>query len=900
MIIPSVDDVQRAIGDRYEVLDLAGAGGMGAVFRARHSSLGHIVAVKVLPPEAASWMRQERFRREAALAAHLAHPNIVPVYEFDARQGLSFLIMPYVRGVTLESVLDDRRRLAIDEVVRLVRDVGAALDFAHRRGVVHRDVKPSNILIEADTGRALLTDFGVAHVQTPSGTALTAPGSPIGTPDYMAPEQIASGEEVDGRADLYSLAVVAFEALTGTLPSMRVERTALARAVRATRPRVAQRLATALVAPLAERPGDRPATAQAWLELVERARRRWRRAAALGAAGAVVLLGGVWLGRGALSAGGGQCRPAVAVMPFTVLGATPYPASQLPEYFISRFSPVPDLREAVSFGRVAVRTGAQPVSASEADSIARELGACFFLQASGTFVGDTVTLDATLHRIGNRTARAHGAARGPVGTMSDLMDAAWEQILGESFARRRDVTLPRGKEAIAAFMNADDAFRRGDYAGALENYDRVTTADSGFAPARFRRALVIAQTDPTGEEIHDALRGALQHQSGLSPADSTMLEGYALLLERGDGLSALERFRAAAEAAPNDPLVWFVLGEFYTHFGALFNQPLTAALEAFHRALDLSPGFAPAISHLISLTYQRGERAEACRLMREYRKLDSASVVAEVVGIADTVVCGSAGARLHLVNNTLGSRDFTVLAYLAFQAAAFGTDADRQGPGRRVLLELERRASNERERARALRMGLAADLRYGWRDSAEARLRRTGAVGPERELWSLVAHTSHLPALGDWRSAAARLGTRAATDPSPTTLWLLARLGSDRSRHGTALQRLAADSTPLALSLALDLEARAALAHGDTAAALSRWDAATRRYEVLSAPFGLVASLWPIRLDLARVAAAARDTARAVRACATFDALIGYIDQVAQPEAQQLCAPWRALTLPAS
>src|SRR5512143_3001389 len=134
MNAPALEDVQRAVGDHYEVLDLAGVGGMGAVFRARHRTLGHLVAVKVLPPDVAtSQMRQDRFKREASLAAQLSHPNIVPVYEFDTREGLSFLIMPFVRGRTLESALVERQQVPVREILRLLREIGAALDAAHRR-----------------------------------------------------------------------------------------------------------------------------------------------------------------------------------------------------------------------------------------------------------------------------------------------------------------------------------------------------------------------------------------------------------------------------------------------------------------------------------------------------------------------------------------------------------------------------------------------------------------------------------------------------------------------------------------------------------------------------------------------------------------------------------------------
>ncbi len=236
MQTPDLEAVQRAVGDRYQVLSLAGVGGMGAVFRARHRTLGHIVAVKVLPPDvAASAMRHERFRREATLGAALDRPNIVRVYDFDTREGISFLIMTFVRGDTFEERLRGDAPVPTDQVLRVVREIADALGYAHRRGIVHRDVKPSNILLDEDSGRALLADFGIARVEGAGESSLTQPGAAIGTPGYMAPEQAASGR-VDGRADLHSLAAVAFEALGGGSVPFNADRVALGRALRAVRP----------------------------------------------------------------------------------------------------------------------------------------------------------------------------------------------------------------------------------------------------------------------------------------------------------------------------------------------------------------------------------------------------------------------------------------------------------------------------------------------------------------------------------------------------------------------------------------------------------------------------------------------------------------------------------------
>src|SRR5438046_5024595 len=189
---PDTVDVQHAVGERYEVLGLVGAGGMGFVYRARHRALGHVVAVKVLPVEvAASEMRLRRFQQEAALAASLAHPHIVPVYDFGVREGITFLIMPFVRGPTLERALAQERP-SLDAALRVAREIGAALDHAHQRGVVHRDVKPSNILIDDDSRRALLTAFGVAHVVRVATSPLTAPRGPTRPPQYIAPAHAAA------------------------------------------------------------------------------------------------------------------------------------------------------------------------------------------------------------------------------------------------------------------------------------------------------------------------------------------------------------------------------------------------------------------------------------------------------------------------------------------------------------------------------------------------------------------------------------------------------------------------------------------------------------------------------------------------------------------------------------
>ncbi len=204
---------------------LLGQGGMGAVFLAQQSRPRRQVAVKVLlptvrlnPTQQAAFL--ERFRRETDAAASLDHPNILPVHEYGERDGLAYLVMPYVSGGTLRDELEHGGQLSLVKVVNYLDQLAAALDVAHERGVIHRDIKPANIL-KTPEGRLLLTDFGLVKIITDgqsSQVSLTGAGVPLGTPDYMSPEQIIGGHDVDARADLYSLGIVLYQMVTGRTP----------------------------------------------------------------------------------------------------------------------------------------------------------------------------------------------------------------------------------------------------------------------------------------------------------------------------------------------------------------------------------------------------------------------------------------------------------------------------------------------------------------------------------------------------------------------------------------------------------------------------------------------------------------------------------------------------------
>jgi tRNA A-37 threonylcarbamoyl transferase component Bud32 len=216
---PGSQTLAGLLGERYRIVSRLGAGAFGEVYRARDSVLGRDVAVKRIKLDAFVEPAQledvkQRFSREAQVAARLRHPNIVITHDIVQTPSMSFIVMELVEGRTLQALLAERRRLPLAETIGLVAQIAAALDHAHASGVVHRDVKPANIMIEPG-GQLKVMDFGIAKLET--GANLTSTGSIMGTPNYMSPEQ-AKGLKVDGRSDLFSLGCVLYECLTGAKP----------------------------------------------------------------------------------------------------------------------------------------------------------------------------------------------------------------------------------------------------------------------------------------------------------------------------------------------------------------------------------------------------------------------------------------------------------------------------------------------------------------------------------------------------------------------------------------------------------------------------------------------------------------------------------------------------------
>src|SRR5574341_1495310 len=261
-------DFQTALAGRYSLERELGRGGMGVVYLAREVRLDRPIAIKLLPPgKATDQHLRERFLREARTAAKLSHPNIIPIHSVDEIGEFVFFVMSYVEGETLTDRVRQRGPLAPSEAARVLREVAWALAYAHSLGVIHRDVKPDNILLEGATGRALVADFGIAGLVR--GAAALDGGEVIGTPEFMSPEQ-ALGHQVDARSDLYSLGAVAFFALSGRLPfEGRKATEVLAKQVTEPAPPLAtvaagvpRRLAQAVDRCLAKEPEDRFRTSE--------------------------------------------------------------------------------------------------------------------------------------------------------------------------------------------------------------------------------------------------------------------------------------------------------------------------------------------------------------------------------------------------------------------------------------------------------------------------------------------------------------------------------------------------------------------------------------------------------------------------------------------------------------
>ncbi|HYV99026.1 MAG TPA: protein kinase [Gemmatimonadaceae bacterium] len=277
--MPTTEQLNAALDGRYTVERLIGEGGMATVYLARDVKHNRRVALKVLKPDLGAVVGVDRFLSEIEVTANLQHPNLLPLFDSGAADGLLFYVMPYVEGESLRARLDREKQLPIETAVHIATAVASALDYAHRHGVIHRDLKPENILLHE--GEPLVADFGIAlAVSNAGGNRITQTGLSLGTPQYMSPEQATGDRTIDPRTDVYSLGAVTYEMLVGEAPHTGTTSQAIIarvlterpRSIRASRPNVAPHIEAAVEHALEKIPADRWASAKEFSEALAGAR----------------------------------------------------------------------------------------------------------------------------------------------------------------------------------------------------------------------------------------------------------------------------------------------------------------------------------------------------------------------------------------------------------------------------------------------------------------------------------------------------------------------------------------------------------------------------------------------------------------------------------------------------
>jgi serine/threonine-protein kinase len=593
--------LQDVLSDRYRIERELGRGGMATVYLAEDLKHHRSVAIKVLDPGLAAAIGAERFLREIEIAARLNHPQILPLHDSGAAEGLLYYVMPYVEGESLREWLSRERQLPLDDALRITHEVADALDYAHSQGVVHRDIKPENILISR--GHAVVADFGIARaVVAAGGEQLTMTGLVLGTPLYMSPEQALSDTHVDGRSDLYSLACVLYEMLAGQPPFTGATAESVVhqhlsvepRSVAGHRPGVPAGIARALGRALAKAPADRFETAARFAEALARpesvalpaARRPWR-LAWLGGAAVVVAVGALLVLRpgrqGPTPARPVHARSAIAVLPFQNLsgeGPHAYFAGGLHDELLTQLTKVAALKVISRTSVMGYQGTSKPLK-----QIATELGVGSVVEGSVQVVGGRLRV----------TVQLIDAA-----TDEHLWAERYDRTLADAFAIQSEVaqqivtavgvaltSAEQGSLTAAPTTNAE-AYRlylQGrEYAarpGSLREtaeasqqlYERALALDPNFALAHgalseMHGVMYWFRYDPSASRAarqRNEAEAALRLAPDLPQAHSAM--GLAHYWGRRDYRRALDEFAIALKGLPNDTWLLWLMGAVHRRLG---------------------------------------------------------------------------------------------------------------------------------------------------------------------------------------------------------------------------------------------------------------------------------------------------------------------------------------------
>ncbi len=652
-----LDQLRTALGSAYTFEREIGGGGMSRVFVAHEERLDRKVAVKVLTPELAAGVSATRFEREIKLAASLQQANIVPLLTAGDVDGLPYYTMPFIDGFSLRARLATKGAMSISESISVLRDIARALAYAHEHGVVHRDIKPDNVLLSG--GAAVVTDFGIAkalsasRTEAPGGT-LTQLGTSIGTPAYMAPEQAAGDPGTDHRADIYAFGCVAYEMLSGASPfGDRSPHQLFAAHMTETPVRLTQKrsdtppnLAAMVMRCLEKDPAKRPQSAREILQALDTVsrgegaapagvtRRRWLIAAVgaglLAAATFLTLRPSPGSETGRSGAGIEQVR-SVAVVPFVNTGgdtASVYFANGMSDEIAGVLAKVPDLR-------VASRRSVDVVAAKQLSpqEMGKELGVGSLLEGTVRRVGDQLRVRAQLTSTTDGIVRWSQSYDRVASNAFQLQDEIAGAIVGELRLALGGEGLASARAGRTASSEAYDFYLRGRHAAnpgteqglrqAIGYYQQALSVDPGFAKAQAGIGLawvVLADAYVPSAEAYPLAREAARRALSLDSllADAHAIYGYstvAMTLSR----AGLPQLRRAIELDPNSA-DWRYL---YAQVLCVFDPPRCgeAAAEARHAiALDpLSP--MPRMS-LASILYYSRRYDEAIEAQRALHALD--------------------------------------------------------------------------------------------------------------------------------------------------------------------------------------------------------------------------------------------------------------------------------------
>ena len=654
------DDLARltaALADRYAIERELGQGGMATVYLARDLKHDRAVAVKVLRPELAASLGADRFLREIKTTAQLAHPHILPLLDSggtgaQAHGGTGeflYYVMPYVEGESLRDRLTREKQLALEDALQLTREVADALSYAHSRGVVHRDVKPENILLQS--GHAVVADFGIARAVSAAGSArLTETGLAIGTPAYMSPEQAAGSQDLDGRSDLYSLGCVLYEMLSGDPPFYAsTPQAVLAKKLSEPLPRISvvreavpADIEAALGKALARTPADRFATAAQFAAALGTANAPaqgrtgapwsplawWRRRAVRFAAAAVVLV--VIAGAVAVSRWprpGGHPRTAIAVLPFDNLsaeGPSSYFAGGLHDELLTQLAKAAALSVRARTSVTSYARTTKPLK-----QVSDELSVGSIVQGSVQVVGNRLRVIVQLI---DPVSESHVWAETYDRTLDDAFAVQSEiaqrivAAVGATLTRAEAVavaTAPTANaEAYRLYLQGEQYFYRpGDerrnYEAAQQLYERALVLDPDFALAHaalsYTHGMMYQYRYDPRPERAARQRSEAETALRLAPAlpQAHIAMGVAMYVGATDPSTttlrrALREFLLAAEGMPGYGEVWFWIGSSYSDLG-----DLDGFQSAYDRAVALDPRNVPAFSQLGYENWQWHRYAEA-------------------------------------------------------------------------------------------------------------------------------------------------------------------------------------------------------------------------------------------------------------------------------------------------